>query len=568
MASILPFTMSSYQSGQTSDDVQTSLAGLPPVDGGIASAERSVVLVPLLTALHKAGIGAVTEPLPNYFTGNGAMMPSYDGDYHYRLIITPTSMRLINPKLGSDIPFYLWNTFPVPESIQEVSVDGSEVLSFDVNIGDQILDSQYLKINMEIGAGEPNVEAVVRITTDDGFALLNVVATISDTFNLIPEVPVSEEWNYLTDVIQSRDQSEQRISLRNSPRVTQNYDVQIIDMRQRREQYNLLKKNIIVQSLIPFYQYATPPTKVSSLGSSRIYFDPQRTNMREGNFLIIVNPGSEDIMISKIVTLFSDGAELNTALTSDVGPTWIVVPSLLCIMEDGTGLKMNNVSGSLTINASSYEDPEVLRPGQDTVIEYLDGMPIVKFRPLIPADESFSFNREIIDTEVGKREVFGLGAHAIVSGTRSFTIQRGSRPEEMDWWREFADATRGAWKPYLLSTYFPDFTLGKEMEMGSSTVVVQQTDYAATYFQYEAWKRIQFEWDNHELTNHTVTSAVDLGNGTAQLTFTPGLPSDPKYTNPQRISYLLKCRGTDNIKLQHYADFSEISIGMVLTDEG
>jgi hypothetical protein len=520
-----------------------------------------------MDSLAGSGIGASTFPPAPSLSGDLVVFENQHTDYHFRLWAIPTVLQLSNPQLNADIPIRLWNTNPIPETVTSVLVSGSSVLTFDLSSGDTIRDYEFRKVNMQIGPGEPTVDAIVSFSTTNLSASVRVLALVSDTFNLIPDVPVKEIWEFKTDILTNYKGVEQRIALRRYPRIEQQFDVEILDLRQRRNQYNVAMKNIAVQSLIPFYQFGTNITKTSVSGSNRIYFDPVHSNMRVDEFLVIVNPTTEEIHISKISSIETDGAIINSTLGFDISPHWVVAPALNCTINNGSGIDMRNVTGKLSISAKTFNEPPILRPGATRSMDSFDGVPWINRRPNIRAKEDFSFRRYIIDNEIGARDINSNDKHPRISGDRVFTIQRMSDPEEMDYWRDVFETLRGSQKSFLLSTWFPDLSLSEPYAVGASTIKVNEGYYPEIYFLHDSWKRIQLEFENNVTSQHTVTSAVTDTNGKCSISLSPSIPADSDHLTPVRISFLQRWRATDRVAFKHYANYSEISFGVVSSDE-
>lgn len=492
-------------------------------------------------------------------------------DYHFRLWVFPEVLNLSNPQLGTNISFQLWNTWSDNETIENVAVIGSSVLTFDIGSGTVLRDGEIRTANFQIGAGEPNIDAVVQFITENLSGEMRILAAISDTFNLIPDVPVSERWNFKTDILVNHLGEEQRICLRRYPRMDQEFDVEIIDTRQRREQYALLRKNIVVQSLISFYQYSTVITDVSPIGSTKIWFDPKRTNMRVGEFLVAINTSTEGVFMGKVTSIDADGAVVNTAVGEEIDTrTWVVMPAFNCIVQDGSGITMNTVTGTLSIKAQTFSEPALVRPGATRTVDFFGELPFLNRRPMAGAAEDFEYRRDILDNETGARDLSSRDHHPRVYGSRRFIVQRVSDPDEMDYWRSFFDTIRGAQKSFLMSTFFPDLTLvdgQAPLGLGVSSFDVKEGESVGMFMVWQTWKRIQIEHSSGVLTQHRITSFNLNIDGSATLNFAPALPEVEGYRNPKIISFLMRWRAQDTVAWEHYANYSEVSFSVISTDE-
>lgn len=513
--------------------------------------------------------------IENWGEGNGIISGGQWEDFYLRLWVIPPVLQLTNPQLNSNIPFQLWNTYTSSQILTSINITGSSVLTFDLSPLDVINDNQLLETNLQIGAGEPTVDAAVTFNYPDVNGTLRIIAAISSTFNLIPDVPVTERWNFLTDIITAYDGSEQRASLRRYPRIDQEFNVEIINDRQRREQYNLLRKNITVQALIPMYQYSTPTTGITPIGSSKIFFDPAHCNVRVGQFLAVVNTKSEQSSLGVVNTIEADGAILNSTAGEEIGgPTWVVMPALTCMINNSSGITMNSITGTLSIKAKSFQEPVLLRPGATRTIDMIGSIPLLDRRPLVSASENFEFEREIIDNSTGQRDMNSSHLHPRIVGKRTFVIQRVSDPDEMDYWRSLFEEVRGSHGTFLLSTYFPDLTLERTQTIpdGASQFIIEEGDYVNLFYTYNTWKHIEITYGDPQngnalRTQHLVTSAIANIDGTATLGFTPTIPLGVEYENQiVRISFLMRCRASDTIAWRHFANYSEVSFGITSTD--
>lgn len=516
---------------------------------------------------------ALIGPDENWGTGEGILADSQHNDYHYRLWVLPPVLQLTNPQLGTNIPFRLWNTWYNDETITDVNVTGSEVLTFDVGPGFVLWGGQFAVANMQIGPGEPTVEATVEFLTENLRGTLQVIAAISDTFNLIPDVPVSETWEFKTNIIENYLGQEQRVALRRYPRIRQEFEVEIIDTRQRREQYLVLRKNIVTQSLISFYQFGVVVNGFTASGGLKIFCETKRSNFRIGEFAAVINTTTEALFLARVEVIEADGITLNSPTSFEVdglSRTWIAIPCFTCLIEDGSGITMDTVSGTLSIKADTFIDPPLLRPGATRVIDTYDSIPWINRRHFAGAAEDFQYRREIIDGEVGVRRLESGDVHPKVFGNRKFLVQRGNDPDEMDYWRSLFDTVRGAQKSFLMSTFFPDLTLSPgqlPLTDAASTITFNEGTSLFLFTQYESWKRLDVTHPNGERTQHTITSSVLNIDGTFTVVISPAFPTGAQYQNPKMFSFLMRVRATDRIVWEHFANYSEVSFGFITSDE-
>lgn len=539
---------------------------IPRQGGSFADTSESIAATnPILTTdsinfIDETAWGGVISPI---------IPPSQHTDFHYRFWVIPSELRLANPLISTDIPFIIWNTFPIYQSYNSIIVLGSEVLTFDKAAADQIRDFEWQTVNMQIGPGEPNVDAQVEFVFPLGSGFLIVVATVSETFNLIPDVPVNETWEFLTDIMTAYDSTEQRISLRRNPRRNMEFSVDIIDLRQRQEQYELLFKNMGLQAIIPAYQHATRITQTTLIGGSRLYFDASKTQMRVNESIAMINVKTQEAQVSKVTAIYSDGVDIGSAVGENIDNGYYVYPCHAMIIQNNSGITMQSITGKMSIQAEGFSQPALPRPGASASIDVIDGLNVMRIRPLVSADELFATRAEIVDFEVGLKTILRKAdPHPVLSGSRSWLIKRYDHSEDEDYMREFIDQARGAQKAWLMPTWLPDLTLAPIATPNplEGTLIINEANYPPLFFPYLTWQYIMIQYGTLSPTFHKVTGAFVRADGYVDLSFTPSLINNPLVSDITMISFMLKVRGTDVIRRRHEHRDTVYSWGIQTTD--
>ncbi len=485
--------------------------------------------------------------------------PTQHTDFHYKFWVIPSSLNLSNPSLDADIPFSIWNTFPTFQTVTSVNVVGSSVLSFDLIPGAVVRDFQLIGTNFQIGAGEPTIDATVTFSFTSGDAVLAIRALVASTFSIIPEVPVNEEWEYITDTLMTWNGYESRLSLTAEPRVTIDMKITLVDFDDRRELYDLVKTAIRVPALVPFFQYATPLTANTLLGASRLYFNPVIANCRVDSYVAVINRVTREVVLGQVSIVHADGVTIDSAVGQDLfadPPLWFAMPSHPCEIKDGSGLTFGTQAGSFSLKANVLTDFTVERPDAVRVVNTFDSLPVLEWPMLITTDEKFSYRREIMDGGVGIRTLRSRDIPVNVSRTFKFSADRLT--DDLDYFRKFFKTVRGSQKPFLMTTQLPDLKLGAAFAQGASTLTLDKSDYVSKFFPFDAFKRLEVTYGNGSKSYHLVTSAAIDGLGVATISFSPSLTNTPAHTVITRISYLQKCKASDNLILEHFNDYSYV----------
>jgi len=570
MAFIAPGSIVAFWNSDAGADRLVFSGTQAPRQGGsyADTAELIAVQDPIVIGDNYSSVDETSWSL----TSDGTITPMQYTDFHFRFWVIPEELRLANPLINTDIPFAIWSTFPVIQTLQAINVLGSEVLTFDKTaLVSTIRDSEYQNVNLRIGPGEPNVDAVVEFVFPLGIAYLIVIATVSETFNLVPDVPVNETWEFLTEILTAYDGTEQRISLRRNPRRNMEFSVDIIDLQQRQEQYELLFKNMGLQAIIPAYQHATRITQTTTIGGSRLYFDATKTQMRVNESIVMINIKTQDAQVAKVTAIYSDGVDIGSAVGQDIDNGYYVYPCHAMIIQNDSGLTMQSITGKMDIRAEGFAQPALPRPGASISIDVVDGLNVMRIRPLVSADELFATRAEIVDFEVGLKAILRKAdPHPTLSGSRSWLIKRYDRSEDEDYMREFIDQARGAQKAWLMPTWLPDLTLAPiaTPDPLEGTLIINEANYPSLFFPYPTWQYIMIQYGTLAPTFHKVTGAAVRDDGYVDLSFTPSLADDPLVSDITMISFMLKVRGTDVIRRRHEHRDTVYSWGILTTDHG
>lgn len=505
-----------------------------------------------------ATVGAAATPTVTTIANVPGVLPGHFlFDFYYRIWVIPQTINAQNPSIGAPIPFAIWNAYPQPltntlTSIADVAGDG---LEFDFDVGDVWKAIEYKVVNITITPAAPiEIAAEFTFSFSSGSEKLFFNASIADFVQMVPDPPVEETWAWLTDIIPARDGTEQRIALRSTPRRSIKYAFVLENEFERRRQYNRWYKSLASRIVLPYYQYSTPLTAGSSVGSSSLYFDPARTDLRDGEFALVYDALTDNGYLVKIDTVEVDGVTTDTPLTFEPSVGMVIAPAFTSRLLDKTGLSMYLVTGKVDLAAEALNSRVLFsRPGSTAVINTYDGYPVLDIRPIGTGEtpELFQANYEVVDGETGIQAIYSAWPHPAVHTTRQYTIRRLQNPGEMDWWRDFLGGLYGQREPFLQPTWFPDLYLASAPAPGDPGITITGSDYVSLYFPYDAFKRLQLETAAGIIWRKVLT-AVDNGDGTSTLTFDTPIGGTPDDATISRISYLNLVRlSSDTITLSH-----------------
>ena len=511
------------------------------------------------------------------------VLRSFIGDFYYRIYISPRIMRAVNPLVGVPIPFSIWNAFPYPLVNDLTDIDAADALGLTLSITDPPdlpleFDRLELKpVTITIGSGAPvDIAALYTFSFTADDALFYFFASTVQILSIMPDLPITENWKWYTGVHTAWDGSEQRIGHRSQPRIDIKFDMLIENENVRRQFYDWYFKAMGHEVLLPFYQYSTRTTQVSGVGTSKLYFDPVHTDVRAGEYAVLLWPGidtyTEEFQVVRILAVQTSaptGATTTSALTFDVPAGVVISPVLRMRLKDQSGFAMNSLVGSVKVKAESMGAwTSFTRPGSAGIPTQYDGFNVLDVRPYSESGvpELFNSGYTLIDNVVGVTEVFKNWDATRVVGLRRYRIHR--ERDGMDFWRDFLDACDGQRVPFLMSTYREDLLLQEQPGVGSTTLLLNDDgDFTLVYYPHQTYRRLHLENSDGDELYTTIQGSVDNGNGTTTLLISPAIPALPAaWGNITRVSFLNVVRlGKDKVKLEHGALDSYIEFSVTTT---
>lgn len=520
--------------------------------------KTDIVLDPLNTNV-RMGVesGSQIAPIvvgPNFTAAIDTQ--DYLYDLYFRIWVFPLRLELRNPRTGVDIPFAVWNAFPWKNSLTSITGTGTDGIALDLEPPSQFREIEYRTVNLQILPSAPlTIEAVFDFVFQYGLGTFTLVANRASVLSIVPDVPVNEIWQWLTDVMIATDGTEQRVGLRAVPR--RKLSAKLVALTEE-EVYDNFKKAMFDfggQVVIPYFQYSTSTTSDAPSGSTDISFNSARTDLREGEYVFLLAKDGQEL--AKIDVLGSSGATLDAPITIDLPAGSIVAPAFASVVENKSTIARYSVNDAAEImvdSISSQARANFKRPGSTAVINEFDGYPILDVRPLADAkvQDQFDYGYERFDYQTGAIEQITRWLFTRQDGPRQYLLHRVQQPEILDWWRGFLDAARGMLNPFLLPTYRRDLFVTEKPDDAYISLTITGSDYASLFWPMAPFKRL-YLWTKAGQIPVRVKSVELNDSGNTVCVLENAMPSGDDYREIEFISFLLKTRlASDEVQLEHY----------------
>lgn len=494
-------------------------------------------------------------------------------DFYFRIHVQPLRLDLQTVASSQTREISVWNAYPYTfAQLNDILVSNP----LDIEISGQATPYSMpplkeLTYDVTIGtSGPPNINVEIQFdfsNVDNPLPIL-VTGTRAVKFDIIPETPVTEEWEWLTNNITAVDGTEQRIALRGElPRVTESLKVIFDDQSKLRKFYADLL-SCVGRLWIPEFQYATRITAASATGTFQLYFDDAQTDVRPGEYVLIQTPLTAALV--EIDVLNASGATVTSALLFDIPAGSLIMPGSPALLDDASKLSRYAVNevGETTLNAKMIRQrTQLQRPGSTTVLPTFLGEPVMDKRPLADelVDDAVYTGQQAIDNSTGLPDIISRWDYSRIGGPRSFKVNRIKRPEEMDYWKAVLAYARGAVRKFWMPTYRPDMRVIVQPSDASATFTIEGVEYAEKIYQIKTHRYIEIETASG--IHRTKVIGATVFDSATVILFDPALPTGAGWTNIKRVSYLLPVRlGEDKVTWKHYGLESLLQLSIVTAE--
>jgi hypothetical protein len=378
---------------------------------------------------------------------------------------------------------------------------------------------------------------------------------------IVPDVPVVEQWKWLTIINWAKSGKEQRSALRAYPRLALNFNAVILNEVERAAVYEMLFKYGNRVFPFPWYQISSHLGAAASIGDTKLYFDPAATDMRAGEYLALFDPQLVKTTYHTIDTVDADGATLVDQLTFDVGSHFMVCPAPICRLIGNVGFSMASIAGDITVNLETVEPRVFTRPGSVAAVSTYDGMTLLDDRPFGDVGAEFEHNAVWFDNDVAPPDVYVPWAIPFISTKLSYYLER---PADLDYWRAVATAMKGRQGAFLVPTFRNDLPLAFTPALSATSITTTNIQFF-DFYQNKAYRYLRLVTANGAIYRRIgrVVCNYDANGDAESVTI---FLNDPigAVTGDNEISvvsYVNKCRlAEDAITLTHNDVSTVVSI--------
>lgn len=302
-----------------------------------------------------------------------------------------------------------------------------------------------------------------------------------DAARLFPYLP---DWrsgfdvrrSFKTDIKVSRNNTEQRRSIRTSPRLSAEYRT-VVSEDDLRNANHFLRSWQNKPTVVPDFARWALTTASASGGASAIVINPLPAWVAAGQNLILCGDEDELVLVDSVA-----GTTVN--LADPLANAWpsgsVVRPTFFGLMESKIGTsRPTRGAAEITVSIDCYPGGEPPR-AVGTAWATLNGREVFTPTPDYAGPPTISsvWPMDRVDFEIGRTAQFRPVAEAQSMLEADFT---GFSPTEMAEVEQFFDRMKGRRTAFWMPTWEKDFVLNATAGSGTSAFVATGSDWASDF---------------------------------------------------------------------------------------
>lgn len=555
---------------------------------------------PVLTNEHRgqadpalsgaADYGLLVTPISDAYPGRDYLyVGSFYAAFYNRVHAVPRTMALVDPTEGEANSFYLWNAFLAPVMLTGITAQNDTGLELSFDVGLSLSDLEIKEVSVVVTPAAP-VAANARYDFffDNGSVTPFVIDLLRTNLLLVaPEVPVNERLSWKTDVITSRNGTEQRFGLRQIARQVLTYKVIYENVEQERQVYEQFFAKGAEAFSVPIWHEPLRLMEDAALGATQVEIDTARYDVRPEDQLYIEHEGGGSYEIVRVQQVQSNGTTvaLYTALLAPLSAkarfyrvAVVNLPSKPSLRRGAFQHLESNLDLRVVTDRDIYVGnaaPVEIAPAtqlRDRIIAplvyTLGGVPVIHARPLVTnqIEESFDWNFEITDYETGPVEQYTPRDNAMVVVDRTFHSKYAYQRFFFNYVMNYMHGQR---KPVWLPTWQEELNARITSMIGNIVTISDEQFYAN--FRGTSHRGL---WIRHTAgwLARRIVGVMRDGEGNSIVEIEPALPIDFPALPPYRVGFLTLSRlGSDEVEMEHRTAYSLINMTFASTfstDEG
>ncbi|MCS4061716.1 hypothetical protein [Pseudomonas putida] len=439
------------------------------------------------------------------------------GSYFFdNVFLTPASIDAGVVVPGVEFGFELWHSFTDAKALAGVTESGTFGVELDgIKSGTlySFTSTPYI-VSLSRATGVINYKAGFDFGVGSAYSFkltASMALVMPEVIDWATQPEMSVQ--YLTEVIESYDGTEQRIALRDTPRVSLTYLYSMTDEQQYFFDNKLATSaGSMIVPLWPLQCRLSNPVKP---GDSKLYLEEISAHVGRSEIILVAESNEYEVLTVEAV----DGpmVTLKSLAKTGFSRSAIVVPLRIAYPANestATSLLRGFDQHSITYDV---DETKILKPAPVDDFERLNGRPIFPFRPDRSKDVTTQYTRlrETLDPLIGARSIYDRARGAVKILGQTFTFF--SEPERQRF-EDFAELMSGAQGEFYIEGPGQAFELNDDIYGPAYQFRIKQSGYANFANSNSLAPLVAIKLYNGETVYRTIQQVTANPDGTETIT--------------------------------------------------
>ena len=480
---------------------------------------------------------------------------SFGSFFFDNVFLTPASIEAGVVVPGAEFSFELWHSFTSPKQLAGLTQTGAYGIELDgVTSGSLAsFESFDYKVSLNQARGLIDYTAAFDFGTGSSYSF-NLTASMALVmperidWSTQPEMSIQ----YLTEVIESFDGTEQRIALRDTPRCSLGYMYSMTDEQQYRFDNKIATST--GSMIVPLWPLQCQLSRAVQPGDTSVVLEAINAHVRTSDTLLISEGDECEVVSIEAV----DGAvvTLKRLAKKTFSTNAVVLPARIAYPADesnSTSLLRGFDQHTITYD---LDETKILKPIPVDDFERFNARPIFPFRPDRSKDVTTQYNRlrETLDPLIGARSIYDRARGTVKILGQTFTFFSETERQRFE---DFAELMNGAQGEFYIEGPGQAFELSEDIVIPTYKFRIKSSGYSNFANSSSLAPIAAIKLYNETTIYKTILSATGNADGTETIT-TKEITAALKKTDIETIVPLYLAR-FDSDEFRYIFDTSEVS---------
>ncbi|MFK3941926.1 hypothetical protein ACI2KC_09595 [Pseudomonas monteilii] len=480
---------------------------------------------------------------------------SFGSFFFDNVFLTPASISAGVVVPGAEFSFELWHSFTDAKALAGVTESGafgvalSGITSGTVH---SFTSTPYV-VSLSQANGLIDYTAAFDFGTGSAYSF-------SLTASMALVMPERIDWStqpemsiqYLTEVIESFDGTEQRIALRDTPRMSMSCMYSMTDEQQY--QFDNKLATSAGTMLVPLWPLQCQLSRAVLPGDASVALQAINAHVMASDTLLI-SEGDESEIVS-VESVIGMTVTLSTLAKKTFSTNAVLIPARIAYPSDESNA--TSLLRSFDQHSITYEldETQIQKPAPVDDFERLNARPIFPFRPDRSKDVTTQYNRlrETLDPLIGARSIYDRARGTVKIIGQTFTFFGEAERQRFE---DFAELMNGAQGEFYIEGPGQAFELSEDIVVPTYKFKIKSSGYTNFANSHSLATNIAIKLYNGSTIYKKILSATGNPDGTETIT-TKESTTNLKISDIETIVPLYLAR-FDSDEFRYIFDTNEVS---------